>query len=801
MVAFTSLAAFFALRLLTLTLTPSSIQAVPVETSTPQQNAASSYWVSSIKRQGSVPFGKNDFRVYRNVKDYGAKGDGSTDDTESINKAVSDGNRCGKGCDSSTVTPALVYFPPGIYSVSAPLVQYYYTQFVGDAVQLPTLKATKDFKGMAVVETDKYDDQGNNWYTNQNNFFRQTRNFIIDLTQMPASQGAGIHYQVAQATSLQNIRFEMVKGGKDNKQQGIFMDNGSGGFMSDLTFNGGNQGAFLGAQQYTMRNLTFNDCTTGIFQNWAWIFTYKSVSFNNCGVGVNMSNMPENQTVGSIVLQDSQFKSTPKAIITSYNPKSNVPPAGNTLIIDNVDFGGSEVAVADVKGGTILKGGSKVESWIQGRGYTSGTTGGSDQNASTCEASKPTATSFSVQKALSAQKKPANLLKDGKFFERSKPQYENVPVPSFVSIKAAGAKGDGKTDDSDAIQKAMNSIKADQILYFDHGNYLVSKTIHVPKNIKITGEIWPVIMATGKTFSNPASPVPVFQVGGQGEKGAVEMTDLIFSTKGPAPGAILMQWNLGETSQGSNGIWDVHFRIAGFAGTGLQSDTCAKNPQVKTTSQMVQKCSGAFLMLHVTSKGALYAENTWYWVADHELDLPDHKQINIFSGRGVLIESTEGPVWLYGTSSEHHQLYNYQISNAKNVYMGLIQTETPYMQANPTVLEGGFKPDPKFNDPDFSDCQTDLCRKAWGLRVVGSSDIHVYGAGLYSFFDNYGQECLKGENCQENMVDISCSENVLLWGLSTKAATSMVNVDGASVVPQKDNRSNFCSTIAVFEAA
>ena len=801
MVAFTSLAAFFALRLLTLTLTPSSIQAVPVETSTPQQNAQSSYWVSSIKRQGSVPFGKNDFKVYRNVKDYGAKGDGSTDDTESINKAVSDGNRCGKGCDSSTVTPALVYFPPGTYLISKPIIQFYYSQFVGDAVQLPIIKGANSFKGMSLIDGDPYDDTGNNWYTNQNNFFRQTRNFVLDLTGMPASQGSGIHYQMAQATSLQNIRFEMVKGGKDNKQQGIFMDNGSGGFMSDLTFNGGNQGAFLGAQQYTMRNLTFNHVNTAVYMNWNWVWSLKSVSFNNCGVGVNMSNMPENQTVGSIVLQDSEFKSTPKAIITSYSPKSNVPPAGNTLIIDNVDFSGSEIAVADVKGGTILKGGSKVESWIQGRGYTSGTTGGSEQNTSTCEAAKPTATSFSVQKALSAQKKPANLLKDGKFFERSKPQYENVPASSFVSIKAAGAKGDGKTDDSDAIQKAMNAVKADQILYFDHGNYLVSKTIHVPTTIKITGEIWPVIMATGKTFSNAASPVPVFQVGGQGEKGAVEMTDLIFSTKGPAPGAILMQWNLGETSQGSNGIWDVHFRIAGFAGTELQSDTCAKNPQVKTTSEMVQKCSGAFLMLHVTSKGALYAENTWYWVADHELDLPDHKQINIFSGRGVLIESTEGPVWLYGTSSEHHQLYNYQISNAKNVYMGLIQTETPYMQANPTVLEGGFKPDPKFNDPDFSDCQTDLCRKAWGLRVVGSSDIHVYGAGLYSFFDNYGQECLKGEECQENMVDISCSENVLLWGLSTKAATSMVNVDGASVVPQKDNRSNFCSTIAVFEAA
>ena len=193
------------------------------------------YWFSTIPRQGKVAYGDSNFKIYRNVKDFGAKGDGSTDDTVAINNAIASGGRCGKGCDSTTITPALVYFPPGIYMVSSPLKQYYYTHMVGDAINPPTLKATAGFSGMAVIDADPYEDGGINWFTNQNNFFRQIRNFVIDLTGMPFSGGAGVHWQVAQATSLQNIVFNMRKdGGNANKQLGIFMDNGSGGFMVSL---------------------------------------------------------------------------------------------------------------------------------------------------------------------------------------------------------------------------------------------------------------------------------------------------------------------------------------------------------------------------------------------------------------------------------------------------------------------------------------------------------------------------------------------------------------------------------------
>ncbi|KAI9844659.1 MAG: hypothetical protein M1838_002078 [Thelocarpon superellum] len=774
------------------------------------------YWVGQIKRQGIEPFNADptSYQVFRNVKDYGATGDGTTDDTAAINNAISAGSRCGLGCDSSTTTPALVYFPAGTYLVSTPIVQFYYTQLVGDATNPPTLMASPSFQGIAVIDSDPYEAGGQNWYTNQNNFYRQIRNFVIDVQAMPSTSGTGIHWQVAQATSLQNIRFEMQRGGSNNQQQGIFMDNGSGGFMTDLIFNGGKYGAFFGNQQFTTRNLTFNQCSTAIYMNWNWVWALKSVTINDCGIGVDMSNGGASQTVGSVLIQDSTFANTPIGVVTAYTLDS-VPPTAGTLVLDNVDFGSCAAAV--VQGDTtVLAGNAQVASWAQGNTYRAA--------EGTAEIS-----SYRTQEDLSGALKPNSLLgANGAVFERSKPQYETVPVSNFVSVKSNGAKGDGQTDDTAAIQTLLDEATPDQIVYFDHGDYVISQTIQVPKDIRITGEIWPVILASGSAFQDESNPVPVFRIGQPGDVGAVELSDLIFSTVGPQPGAILIEWNVQESSQGAAGMWDVHMRIGGAAGTSLQSNTCTKDPT--TIALANPECVAAFLLLHVTSDATIYVENAWFWVADHELDLPDHSQINVFNGRGVLIEASQGPVWMYGTSAEHSQLYQYQISHASNVYLSLIQSESPYYQANPDATSP-FTPSAAYSDPTFASCTTSTCRKAWGLRIIDSSDVFLYGAGLYSFFDNYDQTCLATESCQLDMVDVTLLSNlaegadsnstdadgdndIYLYGLSTKAATNMVSFslgsdddysteggggqvgNDASTIPQSNNTNNFCSTVA-----
>ncbi|GFF54115.1 hypothetical protein IFM58399_09743 [Aspergillus lentulus] len=126
------------------------------------------YWLSSLGRAGSMPFASAGYQFFRNVKDFGAVGDGVTDNTAAISQAVaafssSDHStlRCGEKCGSTSALGAVVYFPAGTYPISTPIVQYYYTQFVGNPTLKPVIKGAKNFTGIALVDTDFYIPGGN----------------------------------------------------------------------------------------------------------------------------------------------------------------------------------------------------------------------------------------------------------------------------------------------------------------------------------------------------------------------------------------------------------------------------------------------------------------------------------------------------------------------------------------------------------------------------------------------------------------------------------------------------------------
>lgn len=638
------------------------------------------YWYELIKRQGKVIYGADPSRViFRNVKDFGATGDGVTDDTAALQAASAFGGVCGDvnmTCTSSSTQPSIVYFPPGIYQISRPVIMYYNSAFIGNHNNLPILRATRDFAGIGLLDSNPYIQYNDQYYQNQNNMWRQVKNFVFDLRDAPPTNVVhGIHWQIAQATSLQNLVFEMVPAttGDGNQQIGIFMDNGSGLFFEDCIFNGGRYGLFAGNQQVNVRNLTFNGCATGLFQNWGWIFSYKSLVFNDCSIGIDMSQGGINPAVHSIVVADSEFNNCDYGVVVSFD-YNTTPYTAGSLVLDNVDFttvSGPAVMYPNLT--SIIPGGQVIATYVQGTRYSV-----SDQiglrNGRQCYG--PTATQQRIQETVAPFVKPPVLLdEDGKFVERRRPLYEGVPVENFISILDYGCIGDGVTDDTDCVQNFFDSIAVDtQIAYVDHAAYVITSTVTIPNNIKIVGEFWPMFMVTGLLFQDQFNPVAAFRVGQPGDIGTTEISEILFETIGPTPGAIMVEWNLAAPTPAAAGLWDTHWRIGGSNGTQLDYSTCPKAPDQVHGADPACWCT--FLVLHVTASARnILFSNLWQWISDHDLDLLPNQQIDIYNGRGFLIES-QGPMWVYGSSSEHSMLYNYQLSGARNIYMGMIQSET-----------------------------------------------------------------------------------------------------------------------------
>ncbi|KAK3682422.1 pectate lyase superfamily protein-domain-containing protein [Podospora appendiculata] len=754
-------------------------------------SAANAYWLGDIAHQGNAPFAGAGYSVFRNVKSYGAKGDGVTDDTDAINAAINAGNPCGQGCTSTTMTPALVYFPAGTYLISKSITPAYFTQLIGDANSPPTLKATANFAGFGLIDGNPYYTQNLNWKA-VNVFFRQVRNFVIDTTNIPPGTAAtGMHWPTSQATSLQNIVFNMPTA-TGVVHVGLFIEEGSGGFITDLTFNGGATGASIGNQQYTMRNLKFNNCKTAIIHLWDWGWTYQGLSINNCQVGIDISAGGSSQVeTGSVTLLDSSFTNVGTAILTAWSSTSSPATAGS-LVLENIALTNVPVAVQGPSG-TLLSGSSgavTIPAWGNGHSYTPAAAGGPREFAG----------------VVTANARPAALLDNtGRYYTRSKPQYESTPASSFISVRSSGARGDGTSDDTAALQNAINTAVAQgKVLFLDYGLYRVTSTISIPPGAKIVGESYPTILSAGGFFNDINNPRPVLQVGAtSGQPGCVELSDFVVSTQNAQAGAVLIEWNLAAPAAPS-GMWDVHARIGGFTGSQQQVAQCLKTPG---SAAVNPNCIVAFMAMHVT-KGAsgLYMENVWLWTADHDIDDAANTQITLYSGRGLFIESTAGTFWLYGTSSEHHALYQYQLAGTQNIFMGQIQTETPYYQPSPNALVP-FSPVASLNDPDFgSSCAgvAGNCAAAWGLRVLNSKNVFVYGAGLYSFFSNYSTTCstfTAGQSCQSRIVSLEGSvSNVNIYNLNTIGAQSMLSRDGAQVAYYNDNVNVFPSCVAVYKS-
>ncbi|RFU24725.1 hypothetical protein B7463_g11612, partial [Scytalidium lignicola] len=722
----------------------------------------SAFWYENINHNGISPFitDGSSWTVYRNVKtQYGAAGNGVSDDTAAIQNAINAGNSIAGRNENSwgtTGQPAVVYLPSGTYMLSSPLQLYVGTVIMGNPLSPPVLKATAGFSGSYMIY-GKDPNQGST-----TNFYIGIKNIVIDSTNIdPATTVSLLDWSVSQATQLSNVVFNMPD--YSTGHTGLQMpEGGSGTIMNDVTFNGGATGINYSNQQYMFRGITFNGCTTGIYLQYCYDCVFQGVTFENCATGIDTTS----GNMGTITILDSSATNVGSVVSTAAEMTGQ-----DSLIIENLSVGAGVAATVVAGGNTILTG-SVTETWVYGNAYVpNGSATGAHQGGTTYTSNRPAAL----------------IASSGEYQVIKPPTYQQYDVTEFVNVKSVSGYpvyGDGQTDDTANLNSIISTYAGCKILFFPQGTYLVSNTIFFPAGSRVYGEAWSAISAVGSEFYNPTAPVPMVRVGNAGDKGVAQFSDMLFTVADVLQGCTLVEVNIAGNSPGDVGFWNSHFRIGGAAGSKVETN--CNGPAVN--------CKAAYALLHLTPTSSAYIENMWGWTADHDLDGGTPQTIS--TGRGFLIEATQA-TWLIGTAAEHNTLYQYNLNAAQNVFIAMQQCETPYWQGNGSPSLAPAPWTELAGDPDFSGCaSTDAqCRMAFYQVITGGSNLHIYGSGFWTFFnDNINCNSV----CQTNAIAISGTTDLYYWGINTRYVLNLIQQNGSPLVTENNNPGGWGAVVAAF---
>jgi len=229
------------------------------------------------------------------------------------------------------------------------------------------------------------------------------------------------------------------------------------------------------------------------------------------------------------------------------------------------------------------------------------------------------------------------------------------PADTWVNLRTLGVKGDGVTDDTAAIQKAIANHRT---LYIPIGRYLVTDTIRLRPDTVLIG------LHPSLTQFDLADETPSFQ--GLGEPRALLeapqgghniVTGIGLFTGGINNRAVGALWMAGADSL----MDDVRF--LGGHGTNA-ADGTRMNPYNNThTADPNPKCrwDAQFPSLWVTNGGGGVFSDIW--------------TPSTFAQAGLYVSNTSTPGHVYELSSEHHVRNEVRLDRVENWEIDALQTE------------------------------------------------------------------------------------------------------------------------------
>ena len=566
-----------------------------------------------------------------------AAGDGSTDDTAAIQAALDRAEVGGEG--------GIVLLPSGRYHISRTLFIWPAVRVFGFGPTRPVLvlgDRTAGFQtGVAAMVVFTGDDQyhvgrapfpvpnsvpfsSKIYDANSSTFYSALSNVDFEIGAGDAG-AVGVRFRVAQHAFLSHIDFHLGSG-----LAGVYQ---VGNEAEDLRFYGGRYGILTEktspAWQFTLIDSRFEGQSEAAVREHEAGLTLVNDSFRDTPVGVEIDRGYGDWLWGERLRFD------------------NVSKAG--VVISNEDNAYTQVGFEDV-----LASRTPVFARFRDSGKTTPGAGPSYRVKSfTYGLTLPglgqmgryeTRIDATVIPSVPAQTAPAI---------RPLP-----PVSDWVNVRTLGARGDNATDDTAALQQA---IDAHRVLYFPTGRYKVSDTLRLKPDTVLIGlhpSLTQIFLADDTPgYRGVGAPKAMIQ---SAKGGGDIVSGIGLFTGGVNPRATALLWTAGADSL----VDDVKLQGGGgtLIGEGRHLDVFG-DPRARL--------DGQYPSLWITDGGGGTFADIW--------------SPNTYAQAGFYVSDTSTPGHVYQLSNEHHVRNEIVLDHVQNWEFLAPQTEEEVRESQDTV--------------------------------------------------------------------------------------------------------------------